>query len=209
MTTVRWPELQTPHVFRCNHIAGAARGQLRSHSHPVCCALPQVLFIDTHEASSIYPPPFAGGSVDDIGEGAGRGTTINIPMPRESRRGRELRWHGCEGLQLKFMQWASVRQQASVVVAEWLTRCSIPIETPSPSLPVPLLLPGFAGERCMLHVFDSVIGPAAERFRPNLILVSAGFDAHYRDPFQGLQLRWATVELSRVPHAPLSQRPVN
>ena len=48
----------------------------------------------------------------------------------------------------------------------------------------------------MLHVFDSVIGPAAERFRPNLILVSAGFDAHYRDPFQGLQLRWETAGFS-------------
>lgn len=48
-----------------------------------------MLFIDTHEASSIYPPPFAGGSVEDVGEGAGRGTTINIPMPREpQRRGR-------------------------------------------------------------------------------------------------------------------------
>lgn len=46
----------------------------------------------------------------------------------------------------------------------------------------------------MLHVFDGVIAPAAERFRPDLILVSAGFDAHYRDPFQGLQLR--RVELA-------------
>lgn len=42
----------------------------------------------------------------------------------------------------------------------------------------------------MLHVFDRVIAPAAERFCPDLILVSAGFDAHYLDPFQGLQLRW-------------------
>ena len=35
------------------------------------------------QASSIYPPPFAGAGVEDIGEGAGRGTTINIPLPRE------------------------------------------------------------------------------------------------------------------------------
>lgn len=49
-----------------------------------------MLFIDTHEASSIYPPPFAGGAVEDVGQGAGRGTTINIPMPRECRCGASL-----------------------------------------------------------------------------------------------------------------------
>lgn len=43
----------------------------------------------------------------------------------------------------------------------------------------------------MLHVFDGVVAPAAERFQPDIILVSAGFDAHWRDPFQQLQLRWA------------------
>ena len=41
----------------------------------------------------------------------------------------------------------------------------------------------------MLGVFDSLIAPAVERFRPDIILVSAGFDAHWQDPFQGLQLR--------------------
>ena len=41
----------------------------------------------------------------------------------------------------------------------------------------------------MLGMFDRVIAPAAARFRPDLVLVSAGFDAHWRDPFQGLQLR--------------------
>lgn len=66
-------------------------------------------------------------------------------------------------------------------------------KTRTPSDPSPPAS-GYAGERCMLHVFDSVIAPAAERFRPDLILVSAGFDAHYRDPFQGLQLR--RVELA-------------
>lgn len=44
---------------------------------------PSVLFVDIHEASSIYPPPHESGAAEDIGEGAGRGTTINVPLPRE------------------------------------------------------------------------------------------------------------------------------
>ena len=43
---------------------------------------PSVLFVDTHEASSIYPPPYAGGAAEDVGEGPGRGATINVPLPR-------------------------------------------------------------------------------------------------------------------------------
>lgn len=93
---------------------------------------PSVLFIDTHEASSIYPPPFSPAGAADVGEGAGRGTTINVPLPRH------------------------------------------------------------AGEACILSVFDSVIAPATRRFRPDIILVSAGFDAHWRDPFQQLQFRSGT-----------------
>ncbi len=38
-----------------------------------------------------------------------------------------------------------------------------------------------------LAVFDQVVAPAARRFRPDIILVSAGYDAHERDPFQLLQ----------------------
>ncbi|EFN52004.1 hypothetical protein CHLNCDRAFT_139540 [Chlorella variabilis] len=49
-----------------------------------------------------------------------------------------------------------------------------------------------AGEACVLAVFDSLIAPAARRFRPDIILVSAGFDAHWRDPFQQLQFRSST-----------------
>ncbi len=47
---------------------------------------PSVLFIDTHEASSTYPPPFAPGDAEDMGEGPGRGATINVPLPREPLR---------------------------------------------------------------------------------------------------------------------------
>lgn len=41
----------------------------------------------------------------------------------------------------------------------------------------------------MLSVFDSLVAPAARRFKPDILLVSAGFDAHRQDPFQLLQFR--------------------
>lgn len=45
--------------------------------------------------------------------------------------------------------------------------------------------------------------PALERFRPELVMISAGFDAHRDDPLGGLQLveadyAWITTELARL-----------
>lgn len=37
-------------------------------------------------------------------------------------------------------------------------------------------------------VFERLIWPAARRFKPELILVSAGFDAHWLDPLAGMRL---------------------
>ena len=40
--------------------------------------------------------------------------------------------------------------------------------------------------------FEEIVLPAARRFRPDLVLVSAGYDAHVLDPFQALQFRNST-----------------
>jgi acetoin utilization deacetylase AcuC-like enzyme len=77
----------------------------------------RVLYASTHE----YPFYPGTGAADEIGEGTGRGTTVNIPMP-----------HG-------------------------------------------------SGDAEHLRAFDDVIAPAVRRFRPELLLVSSGFDAHYAD----------------------------
>jgi len=42
-------------------------------------------------------------------------------------------------------------------------------------------LPAGTGDIAMLHAFRDILVPAAERFEPQLILVSAGFDAHRLD----------------------------
>jgi len=61
------------------------------------------------------------------------------------------------------------------------------------------LAPG-TGSAEFRHAMTSRILPALDRFKPELILVSAGFDAHWRDPLAQLNLdeddyTWITAEL--------------
>jgi acetoin utilization deacetylase AcuC-like enzyme len=82
-----------------------------------------VLFISTHQ-QGIYPGT---GEVDEAGEGAGRGFTLNVPLPAN------------------------------------------------------------AGDAAAERVFAEIIAPTAQRFRPDFLLVSAGYDGHWRDPLASLQ----------------------
>ncbi|GCE16920.1 histone deacetylase family protein [Dictyobacter kobayashii] len=78
---------------------------------------PRVLYFSVHQA-----PFFPGtGESDERGEGAGEGTTINIPLPAGS------------------------------------------------------------GYEIYEPIFRQVLAPAADRFNPQLILVSAGYDAHWKE----------------------------
>lgn len=53
---------------------------------------------------------------------------------------------------------------------------------------VNLPVPAGAGDEAFERLTAEVIEPLAARFRPNLVLVSAGFDAHWLDPLASLQL---------------------
>ncbi|KAL0343195.1 UNVERIFIED_CONTAM: Histone deacetylase 14 [Sesamum angustifolium] len=55
-----------------------------------------------------------------------------------------------------------------------------------------LPLPGGSGDRAMRSIFDEVIVPSAQRFKPDIILVSAGYDAHVLDPLANLQFTTGT-----------------
>ncbi len=64
-------------------------------------------------------------------------------------------------------------------------------------------LPPGAGSRQFRAAFETAILPALEHFRPGFVLISAGFDAHRRDPLAGLNLdeadfAWATARLCAV-----------
>lgn len=83
-----------------------------------------VMYVSTHE----YPLYPGTGAMQEMGDGAGLGTTVNFPLPA-----------GATG---------------DVVRA----------------------------------AFDEVVAPIVDAWRPDWLLVSAGFDAHHRDPLTGLAL---------------------
>ena len=84
----------------------------------------QVLYLSVHQ-SPFYPGT---GSADEVGEGQGRGFTVNVPLPAGS------------------------------------------------------------GEDVYAAAFEGVFLPVLREFRPELIIVSAGYDAHAADPLGGMTL---------------------
>ncbi len=88
---------------------------------------PEVLYFSTHQSPAY---PFTG-AVNETGEGAGIGYTVNVPLPPD------------------------------------------------------------VGEAGFLQAFDQVLRPLAHRFKPGMVIVSAGYDAHWRNaPYvQGIRER--------------------
>jgi acetoin utilization deacetylase AcuC-like enzyme len=60
-------------------------------------------------------------------------------------------------------------------------------------------LAGGVGDRGFARIFEEIVAPAARRFEPRLILVSAGYDAHWDDPLASMQLSIAGyTDISRT-----------
>jgi acetoin utilization deacetylase AcuC-like enzyme len=53
-------------------------------------------------------------------------------------------------------------------------------------------LPDGSGHTAVMAAMTEVVVPALRKFQPNLILLSAGFDAHYKDPLESLNFQSAT-----------------
>ncbi len=85
---------------------------------------PHVLYVSTHQ----FPYYPGTGAADEVGHGAGRGFTVNLPL------------------------------EIGAVDADYQL------------------------------VFATVVSPILLQFEPNLVIVSAGFDAHERDPLGGMRL---------------------
>jgi acetoin utilization deacetylase AcuC-like enzyme len=88
---------------------------------------PAVFYFSTHQ----YPYYPGTGPWDDTGQGAGKGTVLNVPLP------------------------------------------------------------AMVGDGGYAQIFTELVWPLAERFRPDLILVSAGYDAHWSDPLAHMNLSLA------------------
>jgi acetoin utilization deacetylase AcuC-like enzyme len=70
-----------------------------------------------------------------------------------------------------------------------------------------LPVPSGAGEELWLSLLAHVVLPAARAFEPDLVLLSAGFDAHRRDPLAGCTLESASfAEMARQLHAFAGER---
>ena len=72
---------------------------------------------------------------------------------------------------------------------------------------------GDGGER-FREVFEQLILPRAAAFKPQMLFISAGFDAHMRDPLANLNLveadfAWATTKLMEIADASASGRIVS
>jgi acetoin utilization deacetylase AcuC-like enzyme len=61
-----------------------------------------------------------------------------------------------------------------------------PGEGDETTLNVPL--PAGSGDEDYLRAFETVVAPAVRAFAPELVLVSAGFDAHVDDPIAGMRV---------------------
>ncbi len=57
-------------------------------------------------------------------------------------------------------------------------------------------LPAGSGDAAYTRAFEEILMPAASRFHPDIVLVSAGFDAHIDDPLAGMAV--TTEEFGRM-----------
>lgn len=59
---------------------------------------------------------------------------------------------------------------------------------PGEGYTVNIPLPARAGDANFEEIFEEIVFPMAARFAPDILLVSAGFDAHWKDPLANLSL---------------------
>jgi acetoin utilization deacetylase AcuC-like enzyme len=63
-----------------------------------------------------------------------------------------------------------------------------------------LPLPGGCGDSEYAHAFDSMILPKLQDYQPGLVLVSAGYDAHYADPIDGSRMQLSCAGYASLVH---------
>jgi acetoin utilization deacetylase AcuC-like enzyme len=67
----------------------------------------------------------------------------------------------------------------------WVTDCG---EREGEGFTVNVPMPPGSGDETYLEAFQSIVAPIARAYRPQLLLVSCGLDAHYLDPIGRLRL---------------------
>lgn len=75
-------------------------------------------------------------------------------------------------------------------------------------------LPAASSDRDYQHAFEKAIWPKVNAFKPEFVLISAGFDAHRSDPLGGMNLsekcfHWMTLEIMAMAEKYASGRVVS
>ena len=82
--------------------------------------------------------------------------------------------------------YPGVKRQSVRVLLNGRPAADIPLNDARHRYRIPL--PAGAGDDGYTHVFEEIVLPVASAFAPQLILVSAGYDAHAGDPLGGMRL---------------------
>lgn len=56
-------------------------------------------------------------------------------------------------------------------------------------------LPPFSGNKTYQKIFEQIINPIAYRYQPDLVIISGGFDSHFKDPLAQLSLTIAGYKM--------------
>lgn len=56
-------------------------------------------------------------------------------------------------------------------------------------------LPASSGDAALTRTFEEIVLPSLKRFQPDLLIVSAGYDSHWRDPLAGMNALTRTYHM--------------
>ncbi len=79
----------------------------------------------------------------------------------------------------------STHQQGHYPGTGWVSEVGM---GPGEGYTINVPLAGGTGDSGFYYAFTQLLEPVARQFKPQLIMISAGFDAHYSDPLAGLNL---------------------
>ncbi len=113
--------------------------------------------------------------------GDGEGATINVPLPGQLS----------VEIALGFLEAFSVKRLAAYVGVNDSAHVHPLVQQRSNKglhVNCTLCVAGDSGMAAALAALEEIVAPAARRFKPDIILVSAGYDAHWRDPLAGKRM---------------------
>jgi acetoin utilization deacetylase AcuC-like enzyme len=158
----------------------AVRSSLESGTRSFCLVRPP-----GHHATATRPMGFclidgaAVGAASAIGRGLGRVAVVDVDV-HHGNGTQEIFWRDPAVLYVSMHQWpwypwySGALEEIGEAGGEG-ANVNIPLEAGS-------------GDAVYLAALDRIVGPVLRSFRPELLIVSAGYDAHFRDPLSSMEV---------------------